>query len=319
MLAIISISALILLISVVIAEISNSDKTIKKDIMSKIFTRYSPNDGSVSSALKSVGKIGEELPLNLINDELLFKICLISDIHEDDANLKKAFEKILQSGCDKIFVIGDVTNYGDVESLKKVRSILDSYGVEYYAIPGDHDIAESLDALNFNNVFGINYHIVEYRGVWFMLFDNSANFTEIGATQMSWINRNIDRVDFVVMSQPLYTEGLNPPFSITYMGSLPATPEGDDMKEKQAKVKVQRDLLLDMIRKNANIKAVFSGEHHRSSKIQDSVRSGLEYYVVGAVTSTVNDFPQTAIQTSRFSVLSVYKNNKYAVDEVLID
>lgn len=92
-LAIISISALILLISVVIAEISNSDKTIKKDIMSKIFTRYSPNDGSVSSALKSVGKIGEELPLNLINDELLFKICLISDIHEDDANLKKAFEK----------------------------------------------------------------------------------------------------------------------------------------------------------------------------------------------------------------------------------
>jgi len=317
--AVVSISALILLITVIISEISNPDKSIKNGIMSKFFTRYSSFDNSASKVSNIIESVGGELAPVINKSELLFKICVFSDIHEDEENLKKSMGKISEIGCEKIFVIGDVTNYGDVNSLKKIRNILEGYGIDYYAIPGDHDIAESMSVENFNSVFGINYHILEHKGVWFMMIDNSPNFTEIGDSQMNWIERNIGKADFVVLSQPLYVEGLNPPFNSTYMGSMLAVPESDDMKEKQAKVREQGEFLLDMIRKNTSIKATIAGEHHRSSKIEDSVRLGLVHHVLGAVTSTVNDFPQTAIQTSRFSVLSVYKDGNYMLDDVLID
>jgi len=160
---------------------------------------------------------------------------------------------------------------------------------------------------------------MEYEGVRFMLIDNSPNFTEISKTQMTWIQNNVGNVDFIVISQPLFTQGLNPPFDVTYMGSMLNTPQDDDIKEKQQLVKNQGQELLDLIRKNKQIKAIFAGEHHRSSKIEDSDRGGLFHYVVGAVTGTVNDLPQSAIQTSRFSVISIYEGKEYSVEDVLID
>ncbi len=317
--AVVSISALILFIVVVISEISNADKSNYKSIMSKFFTRFNV-DKVVNLDSLSGGALGEDLPGSKTkNNELLFKICLISDIHQDTENLKKALEKIKTLECRGIFVLGDLTNYGTLESLNEIRGILKEYGIEYRAIPGDHDIAESLGPGNFNNVFGVNYHIVEYEGFGFMIVDNSANYTEIGKSQWSWIESNIESVSFVLLSQPLFVEGLNPPFNSTYMGSMLSPPEGRDIKDKQESVKEQGGLLLDMVRKNDNVRAVISGDHHRSSKLEDSVRSGLTHYVIGAVTNTVNDYPQSAIQTPRFAVLSVFKNGDYRVEDILID
>ena len=318
-LAVIVISALLLGIIIIISKISSTDDITKSGKMSKIFTLFSTkkqnskNDERNQAIQEKVADVG------FISKSASVKICVISDIHQDLENLQKAGEKIKSSGCKKIFIIGDITNYGDVESLENVRDIINTFGIEYYAIPGDHDIADSLNSDNFNKVFGINYHIMEYEGVRFMLIDNSPNFTEMSKTQMTWIQKNIGNVDFIVISQPLFTQGLNPPFDVTYMGSMLNTPQDDSIKEKQQLVKDQGQKLLDLIRKNKQIKAVFSGEHHRSSKIEDSERSGLFHYVVGAITSTVNDLPQSAIQTSRFSVISIYEGKEYSVEDVLID
>jgi len=317
--AVVTISALILSIIILISKISELDITGINSIMSKIFTNFDvekikdirmPTDDSV---------VGEFLPSKPNDSELLFKTCILSDIHQDEEYLTKAFEKIANIDCRNIFILGDISNYGDVESLKHIREVFNSFGVEFYALPGDHDIAQSLSPDNFNTVFGLNYHIVEYEGVGFLLLDNSANYTTIPKNLISWLESNIGNVDFVLLSQPLFTEGLKPPFSSTYMGSMLSTPESDDMREKQENVKKQRDFLLDLIRKNDNVRAIIAGDHHRSSKLEDSVRSGLTHYVVGAVTGTVNDFPQTAIQSSRFSVLSLYSGGDYIVEDVLID
>ncbi len=318
-LAVVVISALLLGIIIIISKISSTDNIVKSDKMSKFITLFSKkiesseNKNSYEKELEDTGENGGVIK------SYLFKICVISDIHQDLENLQKAGEKIKSSGCDKLFIIGDLTNYGDIESLKKVREKLNTFGIEYYAIPGDHDIADSLNSHNFNDVFGINYHIMEYKGVRFMLIDNSPNFTEISKTQMTWIEKNIGNVDFLVLSQPLFTEGLNPPFDITYMGSMLNSPQDDDMKEKQQSVKDQGQELLDLIRKNQRIKAVFAGEHHRSSKIEDSKRGGLFHYVVGAITGTVNDLPQSAIQTSRLSAITMYEGGEYSVEDILID
>ena len=318
-LAVIVISALLLGIIIIISKISSTDNITKSGKMSKIFTLFSSK--IQNSENNEIGEVNQEeiSGSDFINKLALFKICIISDIHQDLENLKKTGEKIKTSGCDKMFIIGDLTNYGDVESLKNVRDIVNTFGIEYYAIPGDHDIADSLNSDNFNKVFGINYHIMEYKDVGFMLIDNSPNFTEISKTQMSWIKKNIENVDFVVLSQPLFTEGLNPPFDITYMGSMLNSPQDYNMKEKQQSVREQGKELLDLIRKNQQIKCVFAGEHHRSSKIEDSEREGLFHYVVGAITGTVKDLPQSAIQTSRFSVLSIYEGGEYSVEDILID
>ena len=318
-LAVIVISALLLGIIIIISKISSTDNVTKSSKMSKIFTLFSSK--IQNSENNEIGEVNQEeiSGSDFINKSALFRICIISDIHQDLENLKKTGEKIKTSGCDKMFIIGDLTNYGDVESLKNVRDIVNTFGIEYYAIPGDHDIADSLDSDNFNKVFGINYHVMEYEGVRFMLIDNSPNFTEISKTQMTWIQKNIGNVDFIVISQPLFTQGLNPPFDVTYMGSMLNTPQDDDIKEKQQLVKNQGQELLDLIRKNKQIKAIFAGEHHRSSKIEDSERGGLFHYVIGAVTSIVNDLPQSAIQTSRFSVISIYEGKEYSVEDVLID
>ena len=318
-LAVVVISALLLSIIIVISKISSTDIAVKKDVKSKfvtLFSKKTENLENLEISKVAQGDVGES---GLLSSSTLFKICIISDIHQDLENLQKVGEKVKSSGCEKLFIIGDLTNYGDVESLKNVRDIVNNFGIEYYAIPGDHDIAESLNADNFNKVFGINYHIMEYEGVRFILIDNSPNFTEISKTQMTWIEKNIGNVDFVILSQPLFTEGLNPPFDVTYMGSMLNTPQDDDIKEKQQLVKNQGRELLDMIRKHKQIKAVFAGEHHRSSKIEDLERSGLFHYVIGAITGTVNDLPQSAIQTSRFSVLTIYEGGDYSVEDVLID
>ena len=318
-LAVVVISALLLSIIILISKISNTDNIMNNDKMSKLFTLFSKKIENSEDGEE--GEVTQEkiVDIDLITKPALFKICVISDIHQDLENLEKAGGKIKSSGCAKLFIIGDLTNYGDIESLENVREKLNTFGIEYYAIPGDHDIADGLNTDNFNNVFGTNYHIMEYEGVRFMLVDNSPNFTEISKTQMTWIQKNIGNVDFIILSQPLFTKGLNPPFDITYMGSMLNSPQDDGMKEKQQSVKEQGQELLDLIRKNRQIKAVFAGEHHRSSRIEDSDRDGLFHYVVGAVTGTFNDLPQSAIQTSRFSVISIYEGGEYSVEDVLID
>jgi len=317
--AVVLISTLILGIFLFVKEISSVDSQGLNGLMSTLFTKIDTNSEKAEK-MKGVVVSGERVLLkNDINEKILFKICLISDIHQDKENLLKALEKVKASECRSIIVIGDLTNYGDIPSLKEIRSILDDAGIDYYAVPGDHDLAESVSVENFNAVFGINYYLMEYADTSFLIVDNSPNFTNISSVQMSWIENNIDKVDFVVLSQPVFTEGLNPPFNNIFMGSTATPPEDSGMIKLQLEVKENGKYLLDLIRKSENVKAVFAGEHHRSSELVDPERSGLTHYVIGAVTGTVNDFPQTAIQTSRFSVLSIYESGGYSIEDILID
>jgi len=253
------------------------------------------------------------------NKKLLLKLCILADIHQDKANLSKTLEKVKSSGCKSTLVIGDLTNYGDVSSLSEIKNVLDLSGIEYYAIPGDHDLAQSVGIANFKKVFGINYHLLDFLDVKFLMIDNSANFTPIDLTQTAWIQNNIKNVNFILLSQPLYVEGLTLPFNSMFMGSLRTPPVSADLKEKQQIVNDQGKSLLALIRSTENVKAIFAGEHHSSSKLVDPVRAGLTHYVIGAVTSTVDELPQSAIQASRFSVLTVYEDKTYSVEDILID
>ncbi len=314
---IVSISALILAIVVLISNLQDPSKSILNRLTSTLFTLFNKN-GTVGVVGGGGGHESENFNEYSVEKEEILRICIIADIHQDIENLNKALVGVKNSECSHMFVIGDLTNYGDVPSLKEVRDVLSGAGLEYYVIPGDHDLADSSGPLNFKKVFGENYKSVGLTGIKFVFIDNSANFTVINDSQMSWIKDRVEGADFVVMAQPLFVEGLKPPFSSTYMGSMLNVPESDALKKKQQDVLKQGEDLLGIIRKSS-VLATISAEHHRSSKLQDPVRGNLTHYVIGAVTSVVNDFPQSAIQTSRFSILKIYEDKSYLIEDITLD
>jgi hypothetical protein len=103
------------------------------------------------------------------------------------------------------------------------------------------------------------------------------------------------------------------------MGSSSTEPASEELMSKQETVRDQGTAILALIRSENNVKAIFAGEHHKSSELTDPSRSSLKHYVVGAVSNTVNDYPQNIIQTSRFSLLSVFEDRTYQVDDVVLN
>ncbi|KKS25836.1 MAG: hypothetical protein UU86_C0050G0003 [candidate division WWE3 bacterium GW2011_GWC1_42_102] len=251
--------------------------------------------------------------------DVAVEIAFLSDIHDDVANLNVALNKVKERGIKDVFILGDITGYGDVTSLTKIKDILDGSGVEYFVIPGDHDLAQSLDTGNFTSVFGREYGETDISGYNFVYFNNSANFTVIAPSAISWIEQELPEADFFLVSQPLYTEELAPPFNRIFMGSTNGEVTDASMLDKQDAVRSQGELFLSLVRNTASVKALIAGDHHKSSSLTDPVRSSLMHYVVGAVSSSLNDYPQKALQSSRFGVLTIFQDGSYEVSDVVLD
>ena len=86
--------------------------------------------------------------------ELDFKIALLSDSHNNDENLKKALEIAKENEVKAVLFLGDFTDLGIVDNLKKAKNIMDESNIEYYALPGDRDLYASTGPDNFIEVFG---------------------------------------------------------------------------------------------------------------------------------------------------------------------
>ena len=300
----------------------NVDEKQLGDVAGKFVERVSQTDlGSGVSTSRIIDESDKEGVSGSKNKEekLLFNVAIMSDIHEDTQNLEKSLELAKNKGVKTVFLLGDSTNYGEIAALNKVKNVLDNSGLEWFVLPGDHDLAQTSSVSNFTQVFGANVQVINIQDYKFVLFDNSYNYTKINTSQIMWLESNIKGADFVLLSQPLFTEGLTPFFEKIYMGSSSTDPDSEDMKLKQEEVRDQGKAILNLIRSENNVKAIFAGEHHKSSELTDSVRGSLKHYVAGAVSSTVKEYPQNIIQTSRFSLLSVFDGGIYKVEDVVIN
>ena len=233
-----------------------------------------------------------------------FKIAVIADSENDYDNLYKALEKIKTLDVYKVIHLGDLTEWGDVGSMVKIKEYLDNSGLNYAAIPGDHDLAESVGnkditgLTNFTQVYGNNFHVLNTNGMKIVIMDNSANYTPVDSTLVDWFKTQIVDADFVMLSQPLYH-----PTSSRTMGSVDAEPT--------PLVSDQALLLLDIVRKS-NVKAIIAADQHISSENIDPVKSDLKHVVVGALTKARN------LQTPRFSLFTVYADKSFTVEDVLL-
>ncbi|KKS37133.1 hypothetical protein A2380_02280 [candidate division WWE3 bacterium RIFOXYB1_FULL_43_24] len=268
----------------------------------------------------SSSRLDSEVDKNVYaGKDAVAEIAIISDIHDDAENLTVALEKIQERGIEDVFILGDITGYGDVPSLTKIKGILEGSGVEYFALPGDHDMAQSSDTDNFTSVFGNEYGETDIAGYNFVYFNNAANYTIIEPGAISWIETQLPDADFFLVSQPLHTEELAPPFNRIFMGSTNGEVTDLTLADKQDAVKSQGEMLLSLVRDTVGVKALIAGDHHKSSSLVDPKRPSLMHYTVGAITSSLNEYPQKALQSSRFSVLSIYQDGSYEVSDIVLD
>lgn len=277
--------------------VSSTDVSLNKDNVAV----KSNNESIVMNDIASAKS--QRVELNN-SKTLKFKVALFADSHNDIEYLTKALNSSKQEGVNSIFHLGDMTDLGITADLQKSKSLLDEFGMTYYAIPGDRDLWESVGPDNFIAVFGENYHTVVIDSVKFLVLDNSANYSTIPESLFKRFLNEVNTADFVLLSQPLYLSN-----STKVMGVVDGEPV--------SRVKDQADEMLSVIRRS-NVKAIISAEQHISSESTDLVNPELKHIVVGAITSTINDKPQSLLQSSRYSILNIYTDNSYDIKQIIL-
>lgn len=242
---------------------------------------------------------------NKTDNKLEFHFLLIADTHSDSVDLDKALKQAKREFPDLKFIIGlgDYTDVGTIAELKNAKTELDSSGLRYFVVAGDHDLWDSRNKqlppiTNFNQVFGPVYQSFDYGGFYFLLLDNSDDYKGFGEEQQKWIERELEKAKntrglFVFLHEPLYH-----PSSDHVMGKT------ESGLKQQA-----RDLMFQL--KGANVKKVFAGDIHFFSQYNEPV-TGLAMMTIGAVTIERNP------QAPRFAVVSVFEDGSTRVDDLEI-
>ena len=206
-----------------------------------------------------------------------YKIAFMADIHNDTDSLARALVVAKQEGVDRVVLVGDLTNKGDEKYLLKVKEIMDTSGLKYSAVPGNHEYSLA----NFRKIFGANYGIVEEDLVKLILIDNSY-WRGMNEEQVKWIEEAVAgckiKTCVAVMHKPL-----NNLFSSHVMG------ESNEKAAQQARW--LRQLIID-----SGVKRVVAGHLHYSSSYE---LEGIRTDLVGAISVERNT------QSPRFMILKI--------------
>ncbi|MFH2108972.1 MAG: metallophosphoesterase [Patescibacteria group bacterium] len=215
----------------------------------------------------------------LANKIPVLTIALVADTHNYNDNLQMVLEIAKENKVDFVIHLGDMSNVGTLEELANAKKVLDESGLKYFVLPGDHEYYVS----EWNGNPSINNFLKVFGAVptSLRLYKSGESNLELRMKneESNLELRNED--EYIFVHEPLYPLG----------------------KDSQ---------LLERVRKS-NVKAVFAGDAHFSSETPDSVRSSLKHIVIGALTEERN------LQTPRFSLLRLYANGEYSVEEIILD
>ncbi|MFZ5424188.1 MAG: metallophosphoesterase family protein [Patescibacteria group bacterium] len=225
-------------------------------------------------------------------------VAIMSDSENDWQQLSAAISKAKTLNVSAMLFIGDYTSFGEISDLVAAKELMDASSIPYYSIPGDRDLYEAVGQRNFTDVFGKNYHKVNIENTNFILLDNSPNYTPIDNVSMKNFERDVSSADFVLLATPLYH-----PTNTRVMGVT-----SDEVTDELVS---QREELLSLIR-DSDVKAIIAAEHHFYSESTDPQKRELLHYVNGAITKARN------LQTPRFSLLKIYQDGSFAVEQVIL-
>lgn len=273
----------------------------------KVIGLVKKDSSTTASEGVTTGSPGSKAARPAANKERLFSFLAVADSHNDNLNLGKALNQGRALYPDIRFVIGlgDYTDVGTVEELKRSKTEFDSLGVRYFVIPGDHDLWDArnrnLDPeANFTQVFGPPYQSFEEEGVRFILLNNSDNYVGLGQEQLDWLRRELGKErgsDFRMIIAFVH-EPLSHPSSTHTMGRV------------NKELKDQARQMLGML-KDGGVSHLLTGDIHFFTQFVDA-EVGLSMTTVGAVTSQRN------AQAPRFAVVHIYTDTTISVEDVEI-
>ncbi len=150
-------------------------------------------------------------------DPLKFSFAIFGDVqvHQDGKTLLPRFKAdLVAQGIEFFVVLGDLTEDGNSEEFKAVKTALDGVGIPYYATIGNHDLFQDSTVGGWEvwkKTFGPATYAVNIANVVRFLFLDTAS-GDIGPTQFEWLRTQLLTpvpFTFVGSHYPIY-DGVTP-------------------------------------------------------------------------------------------------------------
>ena len=234
--------------------------------------------------------------------KVIYAFALVSDSHLNNEGITNALSLAKQRGVNRVFGLGDWTNYGEVNELVKTKKIFDDSGLIYEVLPGDHDLANSRDLglsakSNFETVFGKTLMNVEELGVQFVLVDNSDIYK--GLSDEDWFE-----LKNILLSQP-------PNLRFVLAHKTPYNPDTTHvMGYGNEEITIQAKQLLYQL-ESSKVNELFTGDLHHFARYS-SPRLGVRITSIGAISAEKN------FQGPSFAIVKVFENYSYEVENIQI-
>ena len=137
---------------------------------------------------------------------LLFSFALLTDTHISTSN-PRPMEDLQRSIADInrdpsiqfVVVTGDLTENGDLASIKAIKTALDQLQVPYYAASGNHETTWSESGvMDFTRVFGDSRFAFSHHGMYFIGFNSGPVIRmadgHVAPQDIAWLRHNLDSV-----------------------------------------------------------------------------------------------------------------------------
>jgi Icc protein len=140
------------------------------------------------------------------------------ELHDPVTTLERVLADIasLDRRPDMLVATGDLADRGHPASYRRLNSLLNELGIPAFVIPGNHDLADELDAHLPGGCVELGTQVE--AGGWTFAFARTGNteWGEIGALQVETITRALDRRG----NEPIFLWQHHPPISLV-PGYLP--------------------------------------------------------------------------------------------------
>jgi predicted phosphodiesterase len=250
-------------------------------------------------------------PALSVNNNSILSFAVIGDPESDLASLQKAGEILNQKGIKYAVLVGDLTSSGTEKQFQEIKAVLDSWGMTYFTIPGNHDLwlgrsacqkqptADCSNVAVYKKYFGANYYQKIIDGFDLFLLDNSDEYLGMGDNQLSWLRSKLLEVRskyFGFFHIPLYSS------SSEYV-----------MGYRNPELKKEALDILAKLCQNPPL-AMFFGHLHHSRQYEYSCTNGqkLKMFNVGSINSKRN------WQLPRLLLMTVKPDSELATEEIVL-
>ena len=234
---------------------------------------------------------------------VVFKAAMMGDSANDSDSLAKALDLAESIGANRVFYLGDYTEFGVKDNLIEAKAVMEASNIQYYSLPGDRDLDINATPANYDNYYSVFDPTISATigDIKFVLLNNSANYTLIDSEILGQFYDELEDADYVVMSQPLYHP--EPSRAKSIMGVTSGTVTDG--------VKRQADEILERIR-NSNAKAIIAGDQHSFDVIPDIEKESLDHIYIGSVTTG-------ELGKKGITLITIYDDDSYSVKEHRLD